>query len=72
MNKEVLTKGFDELELGKDIKETDDFILIDKDGVILEYRVISTEQELLEYLDNHKGHIEDRSGLLVAFECNNI
>lgn len=72
MNKEILTKGFDELELGKDIKETDDFILIDKDGVILEYRVIFTEKELLEYLNDHKGHTENRSGLLVTFECNNI
>jgi len=59
MNKEILTKGFDELELEKDIKETDDFILIDKDGVILEYRVIFTEKELLEYIDDHKGHTEN-------------
>lgn len=72
MNKEILTKGFDELELGKDIKEKDDFILIDKDGVILEYRVIFTEKDLLEYIDDHKGHTENRSGLLVTFECNNI
>lgn len=72
MDKEVLTEYLSGLELGNDIKEKDGFILIDKDGVIMEYKIISKEQELLEYIDNHEGHIENRSGLLVTFECNNI
>jgi hypothetical protein len=71
MNKEGLIIDFNELNTNSVIEETE-FIFIVKDGHMKKYKVIMTEEQLLEHSSNYMNHAENKIGLLVTFECSNI
>lgn len=71
MNKEEVVIEFDELYSSKIIKDTE-FITITKDKKMRKYRVIDTEQKLLEHVLSYADYSENKIGALVTCECNNI
>lgn len=56
----------------EDIIKNEEYIFIVKDGSQKKYKVINTEQKLLEHSRNHTEHVENRIGTLVTCECNNL
>ena len=71
MNKKVLIIEFNELHSSKIIKGTE-FVSIVKEGKTKRYKVMDTEEKLLEYTLNPMNYIEKQIGVLVTCECNNI
>jgi hypothetical protein len=69
--KEELIIEFQKLDPDRIIKDTE-FILIIRDGLIKKYRVMDTEEKLLKHLSKQMNYEEDKMGILVTFECNNI
>ena len=71
MNKKVLIIEFNELYSNKIVKGTE-FVSIVKEGKTKRYKVMDTEEKLLEYTLNPMNYIEKQIGVLVTCECNNI
>ena len=71
MSKEGLIIEFNELHSSKITKGTE-FVSIVKDDKIKRYKVVDTEEKLLEYLLKSTDYAENQVGILVTFECNNI
>jgi hypothetical protein len=70
MNKEEIVIEFSELYLANIIKDAE-FITI-KDNGMKKYKVIDTEEKLLEYCSYGLDYPYNKIGILVTFECNNI
>lgn len=71
MIKNELIIDFNELHSNKIIKGTE-FVFIVNGKNIKKYRVIDTEQKLLDYSYNNNYYTENKAGILVTVECNNI
>jgi len=71
MLKEELTIEFKELQLDTTIKGRE-FISIVKDENVKKYKIVDTEKELLQYCLKPITHLEEKAGILVTCECNNI
>jgi voltage-gated potassium channel Kch len=71
MGKDGLIIEFNELNSSKIIKGSE-FVSIVKEGKTQIYKVVDTEEKLLEYTLNPMNYIEKQVGVLVTCKCNNI
>lgn len=71
MIKEGLTIEFNELRL-KEISQNTEFVSIVKDGKIEKYKIVDTQEKLEEYIYKPMEVVENKIGILVTCECNNI
>ena len=71
MSKEGLIIEFNELHSSKITKGTE-FVSIVKDDNSKKYKIVDTEEKLLEYSLNPTDYVEKQVGILVTCECNNI
>jgi len=71
MSKEGLIIEFNEL-CSSEIGNGTEFVDIVRMGDVKRYRVVDTKEKLLEYLENSKEYEENKIGILVMIECNNI
>ena len=71
MNKEGLIIEFNELHGSKITKGTEFVSIVKEDGT-KKYKVMDTEEKLLEYSLNPMAYVEKQVGVLVTCECNNI
>jgi len=71
MSKEGLVIEFNKLQSCQIAKGTE-FVSIVKEDKSKKYRVVDTEEKLLEYSLNPMAYVEKQVGILVTCECNNI
>ena len=71
MSKEGLVIEFNKLQSCQIAKGTE-FVSIVKGDKSKKYRVVDTEEKLLEYSLNPMAYVEKQVGILVTCECNNI
>ncbi|BCZ49202.1 transporter [Clostridium gelidum] len=71
MSKEGLVIEFNKLQSCQIAKGTE-FVSIVKEDKSEKYRVVDTEEKLLEYSLNPMAYVEKQIGILVTCECNNI
>ena len=71
MSKEGLIIEFNELHSSKITKGTE-FVSIVKEGEIKRYKVVDTEEKLLEYSQKPMEYVEKLVGILVTCECKNV
>jgi len=71
MSKEGLIIEFNELHSSKITKGTE-FVSIVKEGEIKTYKVVDTEEKLLEYSQKPMEYVEKLVGILVTCECKNV
>lgn len=71
MSKEGSIIEFNKLQSCQIAKGTE-FVFIVKEDNSKKYRVVDTEEKLLEYSLNPTAYVEKQVGVLVTCECNNI
>jgi hypothetical protein len=71
MINEELVIGFDELHSNKIIKGRE-FVSIVKEDQTKKYRIVDTEEKLLDYSLNSINKLQENLGILVTCECKNI
>ncbi|EKQ57902.1 MULTISPECIES: potassium channel family protein [unclassified Clostridium] len=71
MVKEGLEIEFGELKF-KEISKDIDFISIIKDGKAEKYKIVDTQEELKKYIYKPLEVVENKTGIVVTCECNNI
>lgn len=71
MNKGELIIEFNELS-SKEIISNTEFISVIKDGKRLIYKVVDTKEKLNDYLLRPIEYLNNKAGIVVTFECNNI
>ncbi|WP_297430211.1 potassium channel family protein [Clostridium sp.] len=71
----MVKKGL-EIEFGelksKEISKDVDFISVIKDGKTEKYKIVDTQEELKEYIYKPLEVVENKTGIVVTCECNNI